>query len=130
MLGLTDHLVDSYERSLMERVTAAAPNELGPAERIGAYLDWSLTGDFDSSDLVVMTDPRLREPLFKRWTERMEVWLGLPEDLSHAERARLNAVRLIADGAWFADATGLFPLSESERTHVRKLANTLLKEKP
>jgi hypothetical protein len=37
-----------------------------PALRIRAYVDFALTADFDQSDIVMLSDPRLREPITAR----------------------------------------------------------------
>ncbi|MFY0409351.1 TetR/AcrR family transcriptional regulator [Solicola sp. PLA-1-18] len=125
MLGVVDHLVDGYERELRRRLDVPL-DEATTAQRLAAYLDWSLTGGFDESDLAMLTDPRLRTPMTKRWSERLDAWVGVPDDLPPADRARLVAVRLIADGSWFADATGALPLAGALRDDVRELARQLL----
>ena len=50
-----------------------------------------------------------------RWAERFRPWLEVPADLPEAERARLHAVRLMADGCWYADATGILPVPAADR---------------
>jgi AcrR family transcriptional regulator len=125
MIGLVDHVIDGYEQALAQRLSGPI-SEATPAARIGAYLDWSFAGSFDQSDLAMLTDPRLRGPLTQRWAERLGAWLELPEDLDLEQRARLVAVRLIADGSWFADATGVLPLADDERAQVRRIAAELM----
>lgn len=125
MLALVDHVVDRYETELTE-AAGAAITDLTPAERVLAYLRWSLTTGFDASDLVMVSDPKLREPMLLRWNERIEPWIAVPAELSVAERARLSAVRLIADGSWFAESAGSTPLPQDERTDVYRLACEIL----
>lgn len=125
MLALVDHVVDHWERELTDRL-AVPLADAGPRDRLRAYVDWALTGPFDESDLVMLGDPRLRRPLRERWTDRMAPWCSLPPGLPAAERARLDAARLLADGAWFADATSTFALPDDERGPVRALALDLL----
>jgi AcrR family transcriptional regulator len=125
MLGLVDHVIDGYEQALAERLSGPVSGAT-TAARIGAYLDWCLTGAFDQSDLAMFTDPRLCGPLTDRWAERMGAWLAVPPDVTDEERARLNAVRLIADGSWFADATGVLSLGDDERAQVRRIAAELM----
>ena len=93
-----------------------------------AYLDWTLTADIDQSDLVMLSDPRLRQHLTSQWAARTAAWVQIPDDLPPARRARLLAVRLIADGSWFADASGVLPLAAPDRAAVRALAHDLLSE--
>lgn len=125
MLGLVDHVIDGYERALAERLPGPV-SAATPAARIAAYLDWSLAGSFDQSDLAMMTDPRLCGPLTERWAARMGPWTRVPDGLAPQLRSRLLAARLIADGSWFADATGMMPLDDEERTLVRGLVTELL----
>jgi AcrR family transcriptional regulator len=127
MLALTDHVVEGYDRSLSARVTGPV-EALSPAERIRAYLDWSLEEDFDAADLVMMADPRLRAMVTERWVERLARWLDLDPGLPDADRTRLTALRLMADGAWFATASGTLSLSPQQRYDLRALADTLLEE--
>lgn len=126
MVALVDTVLDQWERELTARLTGPV-DAAGPADRLRAYLDWSLSGEFSESDLVVMSDPKLRRPLTARWVERLSPWLNVPDDTTPDVRARLNAVRLIADGGWLADASHFLPLDPAEREHVRALGHELLK---
>jgi AcrR family transcriptional regulator len=125
MLALLDRVVDGWERDLAERLPVPV-EEAPPGVRIRAYLGWALDCDVDPSDLVMFADPRLRAQLTTRWVERMRPWLELPPDLPPDVRARLAAVRLIAEGTWFAEALCAFPLEGASRDHLRDLALNLL----
>jgi AcrR family transcriptional regulator len=125
MLALVDRVMDGWEEQMARRLPA--PAEQVPArERLRAYLDWCLSGEFDETDLVMLTDPRLRGTLKERWAARVAPWVALPGDLPAEDRDRLLTVRLIADGAWFADASGILPLDPDERVRVRAVADALL----
>ena len=87
-------------------------------------------GHFDSGDLVMFIDPRVREPLTARWNERMGAWVDIPDSLPAAQRARFHAVRLMADGIWFNAACDGMPLPASDRAAVRALAQDLIEESP
>ncbi|GAA2813738.1 TetR/AcrR family transcriptional regulator [Saccharopolyspora taberi] len=128
MLALVDHVIDCWERELADRLPG--PLAEAPAhERIRAYFDLALSGTADEADLVMLADPRLRRQLTARWKERLGPWVELPADLPPGERARLTAVRLLADGAWFADATRTFALDDDERARVRALAREMLEDR-
>jgi len=127
MLALVDHVVDRWDAQLRRRLPGPFEQST-PRQRVLAYLDWSLSGEFDHSDLIALADPRLREPLRDRFAARMQPWLRTPRRMPAAERNRITAVRLVADGAWFADASGIVPLSPVERRAVRALAHRLLAE--
>lgn len=125
MLALVDRVMDGWDAQMARRLSA--PAEQVPAEeRLRAYLDWCLSGEVDETDLVMLTDQRLRATLKKRWVARMAPWVDLPEDLPAERRARLLAVRLLADGVWFADAAGVFAPDPQERARVRAVADELL----
>jgi AcrR family transcriptional regulator len=124
-LAVVDFVLDRYELELGSRL-GSDPSAADPHSRLLAYLDWSLSGKFDQADLALFTDPRHRGVLIERWTERFGIWLAVPEDLPPVARARLLAVRLVADGAWYADATGAFSLNDGERESVRDLMSTLV----
>ncbi|MFF0989184.1 TetR/AcrR family transcriptional regulator [Kocuria nitroreducens] len=125
MLALVDRVMDGWEDQMTHRLPA--PAERVPArERLRAYLDWCLSGEVDEADLVMLTDPRLRGTLKERWIARVTPWVSLPEDLPPEQRGPLLTVRLIADGAWFAGASGILALDPDERARVRAVADALL----
>lgn len=123
--ALVDHLVDDYERQL-RALLGASPESAAPRERIGAYARWALTTDHDTADLVMLSDPRLTGLMSDRWSERLAPWLAVPEGTREPERSRLHAVRLLADGCWFADASGVLPLPREDRAVLLDTALRLL----
>ncbi|SKB09771.1 TetR/AcrR family transcriptional regulator [Aeromicrobium choanae] len=125
MTAVVDHLMDGYERDLQDRL-GADPTAPSATERLIAYLDWVCEGRFDSGDLVMFADPRLRDTLTSRWNERISPWVAVPDSLPATRRARLHGVRLIADGMWFNAAGNGLPLSDSDRAAVRALAHQLI----
>ncbi len=128
MTGLVDHTVDGYERELLERLPAG--DDPTVEQRLAAYVDWAFNADIDQCDLVMFSDPRLRDHLTARWTERLRRWVDVPAEIAPERRARLHAARLLADGSWFADASGVLPLTDPERHQVAALARELLEEAP
>ncbi|MCC3764336.1 TetR family transcriptional regulator [Glycomyces sp. TRM65418] len=125
MVALLDRVVDGWERDLAARLHRPL-EQTPPGDRIRAYLGWALDCEVDQGDLVMFADPRLRDQLTGRWVERMRPWLELPDELPADERARLMAVRLIAEGTWFAEALCAFPPEGASRDHLRALALNLL----
>lgn len=125
LLALVDHIIDRYETELVD-VAGAHAELLPPAQRLLAYLHWNLNASFDAADLVIFSDPNFREVMTQRWTERMGAWISVPAAMPAPERASLEAVRLLADGSWFADASGMSPLPLDDRPHVYRLATTIL----
>ena len=127
MLALVDSVLDRWEEALIARL-GSSPTEAVASARIGAYLDWSLSGGFDETDLVAMSDPKLRRSLTRRWAERLAPWLIVPDDVDPAERTRLLAARLLADGGWLAEAASFYPPTPDERAQLRVFAHNLLKD--
>ncbi|MFC7877617.1 TetR/AcrR family transcriptional regulator [Isoptericola sp. NPDC057391] len=121
MTALVDHVIDGWEEGL-ERILGGEPATASPRERIAAYLRWTLEVDADPSHLAMLADLRLRDALVDRWTRRMARWVTIPDDVEPGERTRLTALRLLADGAWFAEAAHYFPLTSADRDALRRLA--------
>jgi len=125
MLALVDAVVDDWLTSLEELLPTAA-GDASPWDRHRAYVDLAIGRRADVTDLVFLTDPRLREPLAARWAERLGPWFAIPDTISSSERGRLGAARLMADGIWFADATNTLTPTTDERAEIRALAHHLL----
>lgn len=121
-LGVVDHIVDGWERELAALVAPTAT----PRERLRAYVEYSLTTDFDSSDLAVFADVRLRDVLKERWTARFDAWTGASITGSAQTRAAVHAARLLADGAWFNSALGLEIVADDEKAALLGIALGLL----
>ncbi|MFF2052926.1 TetR/AcrR family transcriptional regulator [Leifsonia sp. NPDC058194] len=124
MLALVDHVVDRCEQAIVSRI--GDPASATPRERAAAYATWSIEGPHDASELVVFADPRLRDELVAKWGERLRPYIELPDDLAPDVRARLLAVRLLADGAWFACASGLFPPVGDDLARLKGTVDDLL----
>ena len=125
MTAVIDHLLDGYERDLAARLATTNPNVPTISERLAAYVDWACDGPFDYGDLVMFTDPRLREPLTERWNSRMGAWVDVPETLPADQRARLHGVRLLADGIWLNTAGNGIALSDEDTDAIRALAHLI-----
>jgi AcrR family transcriptional regulator len=125
VVALVDHLVDAHERTFLALLPRNGTDPT-PRERIDAYLEWSVTHEHDAADLVALSDPGLREVMAAHWAERFRPWLDVPADLPADQRARLHAVRLIADGCWLADATGILPVPAQDRAALLVTARRLL----
>lgn len=127
MDALVDHVVDSQEAELSTYLDVPV-EEASARQRLGAYVRWSLQSQHRPSDLVMLSDPKLSDRMLTRWTQRFRRWVQVPGDACKAERARLHAARLLADGVWLADSSNTFPLSKGERPQVLSVALELLGE--
>lgn len=125
MGALVDHVVDNLESDLIQRL-AGPVEQASAAERLRAYVQWALESPHRRSDLVMLADPKLADRLTKRWIARFDKWVAIPASASAQERAQYQAARLVADGAWLAATTNVFPLTADEQPHVLDVALQLL----
>src|SRR5699024_4008783 len=135
LLGaILDRMSARYERELLAQVADRFPGAVddlasAPAEqRHLAYLEWACRAELSAADLVIIADPHLRVTLTERWQEQVETWLHVPAVAGPVRRARLLAVRLMADGFWFDRAAGLLDEVGAEAERLRSLAADLLEE--
>jgi AcrR family transcriptional regulator len=127
MLAVVDHVADRWEKLLLDRLGRAVETA-GPRERIRAYVEVALTGQFDRADFAIFSDALYRDALTETWVRRFAPWLALPDDLSGPARARITAARLLADGYWTAAATGVFPVPAEDRAQLLAVTEELLKD--
>ncbi|MCT2058407.1 TetR/AcrR family transcriptional regulator [Dietzia cinnamea] len=117
-LAVLDHLLDRWEQELRAR----AGEDASAGDRLRAYAEHTLLGDMDAADLALLADPKLRDKLSARCSERMSEWFGDSRD------PRLVAARLVADGAWIDRCLGLLDLDETERADTAALVASLIAE--
>jgi hypothetical protein len=117
-------VVDLWE----EQLTNALGQPEGPVDKLRAHVDFSVLADFDGGDLALLADVKLREVLATQWRERLRPWFGVDAPGSAAQKASLQAARLIADGAWTDQALGLLTMTTEERELVRGIAQRLIDE--
>jgi AcrR family transcriptional regulator len=125
MDGLVDHVARSAELQLSSRLDTPI-EKASPRQRLRAYVQWAIEGPHERSDLAMFGDPRLVEQMTQRWTEHFSRWVDVPSDMPPADRTRLHAARLLADGAWLAQASGTLPLPDAEQPGVLALALDLV----
>lgn len=133
MNALLDQVADRWEDYIEQSLSSEEPpQDDGARERLLAYLDCALVAEHDASDLVMFASPELRRQLVERWAKRIDGWLDRPEQPESPDQDRAPgadsflAVRLIAEGAWFSNASGISPLSPQQRARVRELCLQLL----
>ena len=123
-VAVVNRIIDRWEADLHTRASTDAET----IDKLRAYVDYALNGDFDSSDLALLADVNLRERLSALWAERLTPWLGSDIDTDPASRASLRAARLLADGAWFNAALGIPTVRDDERSVLRAIALQLVNE--
>lgn len=122
--SVVGRVIDRWEAGL----TAHARDADGAVERLRAYVDYALAGDFDLSDFAFMVDVRIRDQLSQQWTERLHPWFGFDIEGTATQRAARRAGRLIADGAWFNNSLAIPTLRDDERDAVIAIAHRLITE--
>ncbi|HEY8588512.1 MAG TPA: TetR family transcriptional regulator [Naasia sp.] len=123
MIAVVDRVVDRWLGEF--RTRAGDTGDAG--ERVRVYLEDAFTGPIDASDLALLADVKLRDALCERWVSRLDdEWFRLGEVTDPGERARLQAVRLLADGAWFDRGLGLIRVSGDEWERIADVARELL----
>ncbi|GAA0966890.1 TetR/AcrR family transcriptional regulator [Acrocarpospora macrocephala] len=126
MLAVVDHVAARWEELMLDRL--GQPVETAsPYQRIRAYVEVALTGQFDRADFAIFFDALYRDALTAAWVRHFEPWLDLPDDLPGQARGRLTAARLLADGYWMAAATDVFPVPAQDRAHLLAVTEELLK---
>jgi AcrR family transcriptional regulator len=146
LAAILERMAARYERELLEQIASrrsgsdadavsdadadsVAGEDLAsaPAEqRHLAYLDWACQAQLSAADLVIFADPHLRVPLTEQWQEQVETWLSVPAEVGADRRARLLAVRLMADGLWFDRAAGLLGEVDAQAERLCALAAEML----
>lgn len=121
-VGVVDHVLDHWEAELSERVEAGAD----PVDRLRTYVQFTLMDDFDSSDLAMLADIRLRDQLAEQWASRLDSWFGPELDHDDPQHARHQAARMLADGAWFDRGLGIVTLDNEERSALLQVALRLI----
>jgi AcrR family transcriptional regulator len=125
MLAVVDHVADRWEAQL-ESALDVPLTGASPQQRIRAYVDVCLAGEFDRADFAIYTDAQYFTAFTAAWVDRLEPWIALPADLPPDVRARLDAARLMADGYWTAAATDVFPVSPADRARLLAIAEDLI----
>lgn len=129
VLGVVDHVTEGY-RDALARLLPGGLDESAWTDRVRAYVDWACTAELDAADLVVFSDPRLRDALAERWSARMSSLVDAPLGTPRDVEARVTAARLLADGVWLATALGTPVLTPAQLTGVRTVAEELLEVAP
>lgn len=126
--AILTRIAERYERGMAERLgsTSSDFTQVSTPQRHLAYLDWACRAPLSPADLVIFADPHFRVTLTGLWQEQLERWLATPAELSRAQRDRLLAVRLMADGVWLDRSSGLLSVTSDQADALRTLAEEML----
>lgn len=120
--AVVERVMDLWEAQLLELAGPRAD----AADRLRAYVRFTLLADFDPSDLALFCEPRMREALAEQWSARLDPWLGEQISADPARRAAARSARLLADGAWFNRAAGTIELDGVEQHQLLDVALRLV----
>lgn len=127
--ALVDRVVDGHVHEL-DALLDGAFDDAPTGARLTAYVRWALTTEHDAIELIMLGDPKLWEQMTDRWSERLSPWVDIPADTPQPQRSHLQAARLIADGAWFAGASGFLAVPAADREALLDSALRLLERGP
>ncbi len=121
MLGLVDHTAERWAE-MLRKAAGAGPDELTPFDKHRAYVEVATANELSRGDYWICTDTHFLPVLAEPWQRHLGTWLTT-EGLSEQATALLDTARFAADGAWMANATGVFPAHnlESVRTSACRL---------
>lgn len=118
IVGMVDQLCDAFDEALEREIAREEPAE-APGRWLRAYLRVCFASQGEALEIspallaAVATNPDLLAPVrerFERWDSRARQ--------DGIDPALATAIRLAADGLWFADLGGLAPPARAERAAV------------
>jgi AcrR family transcriptional regulator len=121
MVGLVEYAAERWADQLRAS-TCREATDLSAFDRHRAYVNASMIKDVSRSDYWIFSDAIYHAILAGTWQRHLAPWIAT-DGVSPQARALLNAARFAADGAWAAEATGVFPAADldSVRVHTLKL---------
>jgi AcrR family transcriptional regulator len=125
--GVLNHVATAWAARFAEHLGRPA-DEATPEERIRAYVEVTVSAGLDLADLAVFFDAHYHETLAAIWAERIGPWVDIPDTVPRAQRGRLAAARLAADGYWFADTSGTLQPRAEDRSAIIAAILSLIDE--
>lgn len=107
MLGLSEFAAQHWSGLLHEHA-GAEPAALTPFDRHRAYVTGATTAEVSRADYWVFSDVLYHPALAEAWTRHLGPWFDTAGTDPCAE-SPLTDAQFCADGAWAAEATGVFP---------------------
>lgn len=118
MVGLVEYVAERWDHLLREHC-GGGPETLTAFERTRAYVTVWTTAEVSRADYWVFSDALYHPRLAREWHRRLSPWNDLA-GLAAEAASLLTAARFCADGAWMAEATGVF--RAADLTAVRRHA--------
>lgn len=119
LLALHQHVADQWEAALRQEA-GAAPEVCTPDERFAAYTRAS--AEPDRAELLLMLEAAGNDELSGIWNAVMERWAPpMPNAESNDDDLRRSVAMFAADGLWFNEASGGYPLDPEVRARLIQL---------
>lgn len=126
VLGVLEHVIDGWEAAMIDRLEVPF-DEATVQQRIRAYVGGSVAhAGRDRAQLVLYAEHA--DTLSDAWAARIEPWVRMPDGLPDSTRARLEAARLAADGAWIAVVSGICPPRDEDLPRIAAVLESLVAE--
>lgn len=123
--AVVDHVAARWDAAMRAEL-GSAPAEATPAARVHAYVQVAVSSSLSRADVAVFAAALYRPQHAGPWRAVFAPWFDLGGCTDAAERARLTAARLAADGLWLARATDLFsPGAPGDPEHDAVVAELL-----
>jgi len=110
MVGLVEQAAEEWDRRI-RNAAGADPADLSPFDRHRGYVRTAMTAELSRADYWIFADALYQPSLARPWQERLASWFET-DGVGPQARALLTAARFCADGAWAAEATGVFPAED------------------
>lgn len=119
-VGIVNFLVNLWISQMSEFLECDL-DQATPREKILAYITAATSENYDRGDFKIYGIAARSTELRKIWNEKMEEWIGIPDDVDDRLRARWTMARLAADGYWATTAAELLTPSPRDRELAREL---------
>lgn len=124
MLGLVRHFAGQWHETLLA-AAGREPAELTPFDRHRTYVQSLTSSTVTRADFWIYSSAAYQPLLSVAWQEAFRPWFDL-DGVAPEARGLLTTARFVAEGAWTAQATGVFPAEDLAA--VRKTALRLIAE--
>ena len=124
MLGLVRHFAGQWHEQLRS-AAGCEPVELSPFERHRTYVNSLTSSAVTRADFWIYSSAAYQPLLSVAWQEAFRPWFDI-DGVAQAGRELLTTARFVAEGAWTAEATGVFPAEDLGA--VRNIALRLIDE--
>ena len=113
MIGLVEYVASEWVQRLRARVDHD-PADMTAFDRHRTYVTAVLTSEMSRADYWIFSAAAYQPALSETWTVQFLPWFAT-DGLSPEVQSLLDMARFAADGAWTAQATGVFPAEDLGR---------------